>query len=125
MLGGINPEFFRFQVSIFLLIIVVLSGLGSVYGVLIGGLIISMFDGVFLAQVLPPVFPDIDIQQLRWVFFGAGLIIIMVFRPQGLFPTALNRRTTIIPGTTLDIAVPPEHPVAAADANPQAKGMEQ
>jgi hypothetical protein len=95
--------------------------------VLVGGLIISMFDGVFLAQVLPPVFPDIDIQQLRWVFFGAGLIIIMVFRPQGLFPTALNRRTTVIPGTTLDVAAAtsPEHPVAASDANTQAKGIEQ
>jgi branched-chain amino acid transport system permease protein len=86
MLGFISPDQFRFQTSIFLLIIVVLSGLGSVWGVLLGGLILSLFDGLFLAQILPNVFPDIDIQQLRWVFFGAGLIIIMIFRPQGLFP---------------------------------------
>lgn len=86
MLGAIFPELFRFQVSIFLLIIVILSGIGSVYGVLIGGLIISTFDGVFLAQVLPGLFPNIDIQSLRWVFFGIGLIAIMIFRPQGLFP---------------------------------------
>ena len=86
MLGFISPDQFRFQTSIFLLIIVVLSGLGSVWGVLIGGLIISTFDGVFLAQVLPQLFPKIDIQSLRWVFFGTGLIVIMIFRPQGLFP---------------------------------------
>lgn len=86
MLGAIFPELFRFQVSIFLLIIVILSGVGSVYGVLIGGLIISTFDGVFLAQVLPGIFPSVDIQSLRWVFFGVGLILIMIFRPQGLFP---------------------------------------
>jgi branched-chain amino acid transport system permease protein len=86
MLGAIFPELFRFQVSIFLLIIVILSGIGSVYGVLIGGLIISTFDGVFLAQILPEIFPKIDIQSLRWVFFGIGLIFIMIFRPQGLFP---------------------------------------
>jgi branched-chain amino acid transport system permease protein len=86
MLGAIFPELFRFQVSIFLLIIVVLSGLGSVWGVLVGGLIISTFDGVFLAQILPELFPKVDIQSLRWVFFGIGLIVIMIFRPQGLFP---------------------------------------
>lgn len=86
MLGTISPTFFNFQVSIFLLIIVVLSGLGSVWGVLAGGLIISTFDGVFLAQILPGIFPEIDIQSLRWVFFGVGLITIMIFRPQGLFP---------------------------------------
>jgi branched-chain amino acid transport system permease protein len=86
MLGAIFPELFRFQVSIFLLIIVVLSGLGSVWGVLLGGLIISIFDGLFLAQILPQVFPNTDIQSLRWVFFGTGLIAIMIFRPQGLFP---------------------------------------
>ena len=63
-----------------------LSGLGSVWGVLVGGLLISTFDGVFLAQILPQVFPTVDIQQLRWAFFGIGLIVIMIFRPQGLFP---------------------------------------
>jgi branched-chain amino acid transport system permease protein len=96
MLGAIFPDLFRFQVSIFLLIIVVLSGMGNVVGVLIGGLIISLFDGVFLAQVLPPLFPDIDVQQLRWVFFGIGLLLIMLFRPQGLFPVNQRGRTPVV-----------------------------
>ncbi|MEO8611178.1 MAG: branched-chain amino acid ABC transporter permease [Chloroflexota bacterium] len=108
MLGAIFPELFRFQVSIFLLIIVVLSGLGSVWGVLIGGLIISTFDGVFLAQVLPQLFPKIDIQSLRWVFFGVGLIVIMIFRPQGLFP-----RREIAKKLETDM-LPPEMPATAA-----------
>jgi branched-chain amino acid transport system permease protein len=127
MLGAIFPDLFRFQVSIFLLIIVVLSGMGNVYGVLIGGLIISLFDGVLLAQVLPPMFPDVDVQQLRWVFFGAGLIFIMVFRPQGLFPVGLARRTPINSATTLDVtpATSPEHPITPADASTQAKEVEQ
>jgi len=86
MLGFISPDQFRFQTSIFLLIIVVLSGLGSVWGVLLGGLILSLFDGLFLAQILPELLPDVDIQSLRWIFFGVGLIVIMIFRPQGLFP---------------------------------------
>lgn len=54
-------------------------------------MIIATFDGVFLAQVLPDIFngevlPEYDVQSLRWVFFGIGLIVIMIFRPQGLFP---------------------------------------
>jgi branched-chain amino acid transport system permease protein len=104
MLGAIFPDQFKFQVSIFLLIIVVLSGLGSIYGVLIGGLLITLFDGVLLAQVLPPMFPDIDIEQLRWVFFGLGLILIMLFRPQGLFPVGMRKRPPIIPSTTLAVS---------------------
>jgi branched-chain amino acid transport system permease protein len=125
MLGAIFPDLFRFQVSIFLLIIVVLSGMGSVFGVLIGGLIISLFDGVLLAQVLPqvPALSEIDVQQLRWVFFGIGLIAIMVFRPQGLFPVGLGKRIPVIAATTLDVspAVSPEHPIAAADPGHQVK----
>jgi branched-chain amino acid transport system permease protein len=124
MLGAIFPELFRFQVSIFLLIIVILSGMGSVYGVLIGGLIISMFDGLLLAQVLPQMLPQIDVQSLRWVFFGAGLIIIMIFRPQGLFPVGLGKRAPIVAATSIEEVsrVSPEHPIGAADP---AKGVEQ
>ncbi|GIK62283.1 MAG: ABC transporter ATP-binding protein [Chloroflexota bacterium] len=104
MLGAIFPELFKFQVSIFLLIIVVLSGRGSIWGVLIGGIIIATFDGVFLAQVLPDIFngellPEYDVQSLRWVFFGIGLIVIMIFRPQGLFPPK-SIETKIVPPTT-------------------------
>jgi len=118
MLGAIFPDLFRFQVSIFLLIIVVLSGMGNVLGVLIGGLIISLFDGVFLAQVLPPLFPDVDVQQLRWVFFGIGLLLIMVFRPQGLFPVGQGKRRPAF----LDIKREPEQLSAEADAGIKMKG---
>jgi branched-chain amino acid transport system permease protein len=120
MLGAIFPDLFRFQVSIFLLIIVVLSGMGNVVGVLIGGLIISLFDGVFLAQVLPPLFPDIDVQQLRWVFFGVGLLLIMLFRPQGLFPVRQGRRSPLVAAT--DDGTPPEQPLT--DPSLHVKGAE-
>jgi branched-chain amino acid transport system permease protein len=92
MLSIIVPDMFQFQVSIFLLIIVILSGVGSVWGVLLGGLLISIFDGVFLAQVLPSLLPDSDVQNLRWVFFGFGLVAFMILRPQGLFGAVTKRR---------------------------------
>ncbi|MBK8137372.1 MAG: branched-chain amino acid ABC transporter permease [Chloroflexi bacterium] len=85
MLNAIVPDMFQFQVSIFLLIIVILSGLGSVWGC-------CVFDGVFLAQILPALLPDSDVQSLRWVFFGFGLVAFMILRPQGLFGAAIKKR---------------------------------
>jgi len=111
MLNVITPDNFRFQTSITLLIIVILSGLGSVYGVLIGGILILTFDGVFLAQILPTILPGDVVQSLRWLLFGGGLVIVMLFRPQGLFPVGLrgdqavieNITATVSPSTTKEI----------------------
>ena len=106
MIQFISYEMFRFQVSIFLLIIVILSGMGNVYGVLVGGLLISTFDTIMLAQVLPqvPLLQDIDIQSLRWVFFGFALVAVMIFRPQGLFPVQVRSKPSprVDPGSELD-----------------------
>jgi branched-chain amino acid transport system permease protein len=88
MLGAIFPDQFRFQLSIFLLVLVILGGIGNIYGVLVGAMLITFFDGVFLAQFLPEYAPDnFNIENFRWVFFGLGLVVVMLFRPQGLFPS--------------------------------------
>lgn len=88
MIQAIFPELFSFLVSIFLLIIVIVSGMGNIWGVLLGGLIISLFDRVVLAQIVPQYVPGGDeLQRWRWVMYAAGLIAIMVMRPEGLFPS--------------------------------------
>jgi branched-chain amino acid transport system permease protein len=99
---AVFPELFRFNVSIFILIIVIISGMGNVWGVLAGGLLITLFDRILLAQIAPPFlhnlaartgwdFLNIDIQLYRWVLFGVGLLIIMLLRPEGLFPSRVRR----------------------------------
>ncbi|MBX3001932.1 MAG: branched-chain amino acid ABC transporter permease [Caldilineaceae bacterium] len=88
MIQAIFPELFSFLVSIFLLIIVIVSGMGNIWGVLLGGLIISLFDRVALAQIVPQYVPGGDVlQSWRWVMYAAGLIAIMILRPEGLFPS--------------------------------------
>jgi branched-chain amino acid transport system permease protein len=88
MIQAIFPELFSFLVSIFLLIIVIVSGMGNIWGVLLGGLIISLFDRVALAQIVPQYVPGGDVlQSWRWVMYAAGLIAIMIMRPEGLFPS--------------------------------------
>lgn len=92
MIQAIFPELFSFLVSIFLLILVIVSGMGNIWGVLVGGLMISLFDRVMLAQIVPQFVPGGDVlQKWRWVMYAAGLIAVMVLRPEGLFPSAARR----------------------------------
>ena len=92
MIQAVFPELFSFFVSIFLLILVIVSGMGNIWGVLVGGLMISLFDRVVLAQIVPQFVPGGDVlQKWRWVMYAAGLIAVMVLRPEGLFPSAARR----------------------------------
>jgi len=103
MSQAVFPELFRFNVSIFILIIVIISGMGNVWGVLVGGLILTLFDRVLLAQLAPPLLHSLgdqlnsdflrglDLSLYRWVMFGTGLLIIMLLRPEGLFPSRVRK----------------------------------
>ncbi len=76
--GFISPESFSFLISILVLASVVLGGMGSTPGVILGA---------FAVAFLPEYFRDF--QKYRVLAFGAALVILMVVRPQGLIP---NRR---------------------------------
>ncbi len=71
----ISPGSFSYWESVVLFMIVILGGRGSQRGVLIGS---------FLVIGLPELFRGL--QSSRLLFFGAALVIMMIFRPQGLFP---------------------------------------
>jgi branched-chain amino acid transport system permease protein len=97
-LQAIFPELFRFQVSIMLLCIVILGGMGNLKGVILGGMCIMFFDRVILAEstqlvrglgrlVGSELLARADLSLWRWFFFGLTLIIVMVLRPQGLWPS--------------------------------------
>jgi branched-chain amino acid transport system permease protein len=94
-LQAITPGAFEFQVSIMLLCMVVLGGAGSLRGVILGGMLITLFDRVLLAQstllvrwigrtVGVPALTTMDLTLWRWFFFGLGLVLVMLLRPQGL-----------------------------------------
>lgn len=106
-LQAIFPELFRFQVSIMILCMVILGGMGSIKGVILGGMFIMFFDRVILAQSTQMVkalgrllgiqaLTTLDLQLWRWFFFGGTLIIIMVLRPEGLFPS--TKRAALLHG---------------------------
>jgi len=69
----ISPESFTFMESVLILCMVIVGGLGSIAGVIAGALIL-----VFLPEVLR------EVQLYRMLALGAGLVVLMIFRPQGL-----------------------------------------
>lgn len=72
---AVSPGSFSFMRSVTLLVAVVMGGLGSVPGAILGGAVVSI-----LPEVLRPV------ASFRYLFFGAGLALLMIFRPMGLWP---------------------------------------
>ena len=70
----ISPESFTFMESVLILSMVILGGLGSIGGVIAGAIIL-----VVLPEVLR------EVQLYRMLALGAGIVLIMIFRPQGLF----------------------------------------
>jgi branched-chain amino acid transport system permease protein len=69
----VSPESFTFMESVLILCMVILGGLGSITGVVVGALIL-----VLLPEVLR------EVQLYRMLALGAGLVLLMIFRPQGL-----------------------------------------
>src|SRR5262249_38393562 len=94
-LQAITPGAFEFNVSIMLLCMVILGGMGSIRGVIAGGIVITLFDRIFLAQLTHWVralgsglginaLTTVDFTVWRWFFFGLGLVVMMIVKPGGL-----------------------------------------
>lgn len=71
----VSPESFSYSESVLLFAIVILGGAGSLPGVLLGA---------FLITGLPEIFRGL--QSYRLLLFGAAMVAMMIFRPQGLIP---------------------------------------
>jgi branched-chain amino acid transport system permease protein len=72
---AISPDSFTFLQSLMIVVAVVLGGMGKVAGMVVGALVMVLFPEVFRA-----------IGPLRMLVFGFILILMMVFRPQGIWP---------------------------------------
>jgi branched-chain amino acid transport system permease protein len=69
----VSPESFNFMESVLVLCMVILGGIGSIPGVILGAVIL-----VLLPEFLR------EVQLYRMLALGAGLVVLMIFRPQGL-----------------------------------------
>jgi len=71
----VSPESFTFWESCLMFSIVLIGGMGSVPGVIIGAAAVTLFPEVFRTFA-----------SYRMVFFGVAMILMMMFRPGGLWP---------------------------------------
>ena len=93
-LGVVNATQFEFSFSIFIFAMVVLGGLGSIAGVVVGAIILSVFNSYLLPDVLfdlpSRLGLEFDLSAISSGIYGAILVVVMLLRPQGLVPA---RRT--------------------------------
>jgi branched-chain amino acid transport system permease protein len=79
--SSIFPHSFKLEVSIWVLCQIIVGGIGSLPGVIVGSLFL-----VGLPEVLS------ELAEYKLLFFGAALILVMLVRPEGLWPEATRRR---------------------------------
>lgn len=102
-ISAIFPSSFRFDVSVMLLCMVILGGLGNITGVILGGLIIQFADRLFLPQFSGlvqrlaetsgnPIFRELNFaSDFRLLLFGLTLVVMMLVRPEGILPNERRR----------------------------------
>ncbi len=83
--GFVSPGSFGFETSVIVLAMVVLGGLGSITGAVLGALILTLVPA--LLNELPSQFAT-----SRMLFFGIAMILMMLFRPQGILGRPERRR---------------------------------
>ena len=79
--GSILPSAIRLDISIQVVTLILIGGMGSIPGVILGA--------IFLVGI-PELFREFS--QYRFLFYGIALILVMRFRPEGLMPSRVGRQ---------------------------------
>ena len=89
--GGAFPSDFYFNLSIFILCMVILGGMGSVWGAIVGGLFLSYLDQEGLAKIGTELGIQ-DVPKYNFGIYGLLIVLVMLFRPTGLIPERRHKR---------------------------------
>ena len=95
--GFVSPESFVLLESIMVLCMVVLGGMGHVSGVVVGALLLAVLPEVLRSTASPvqeQLFGKVIVapESLRMLLFGLALILVMLIRPTGLWPSPIRKR---------------------------------
>jgi branched-chain amino acid transport system permease protein len=89
-LNTVNADQFQFYFSILVLAMIILGGLGSIWGVVLGAVALSFINTWLIPDVINS-WPgklglDFDATQVTFAIYGFLLVMMMILRPQGLLP---------------------------------------
>ncbi len=102
MLQFIDPFQFDFSISIMLLAMVILGGIGNLWGVLFGGLLMGAFNFIWVESAANWIrslstnpglgfLAAVDLNNSKLMLFGGALVLMMLLRPEGIFPSAQRK----------------------------------
>jgi branched-chain amino acid transport system permease protein len=94
---NIFPDAFSFNISILVLCMVILGGMGNIYGVILGAIILQGVNFYLLPQINDwvhaignsigsPALSQADIPKYNFLLFGVILVLMMLLRPEGIIP---------------------------------------
>ena len=97
MQGFISPESFVLVESVMVLSMVVLGGMGNIYGVILGAILLSFVPEILRYTVEPAqkaLFGKMILEPevIRMLLFGLALVLMMLYRPAGILPSAVRKR---------------------------------
>jgi branched-chain amino acid transport system permease protein len=91
LFGSINPTSIRLDVSILVVSVVVIGGMGSIPGVVLGAIFIIGLPELFR-----------EFAEFRFLMYGIALILVMHWRPEGLIPSRIGRQEMHVDDETAD-----------------------
>jgi branched-chain amino acid transport system permease protein len=93
--SGTFPDDFFFNISVFILCMVILGGMGNVWGVILGGGFLAYLNqeglGNIGAEINETFGTNIDVPLYQFGIFGLILVLVMLFKPEGLIPSARRK----------------------------------
>ena len=106
----VSPDQFLFTVSFTVLAMVIIGGMGNIWGVAAGAFIVFLIQAVLLKEVntlvsyipvvdIGPVHVDlstINFLQFQFLLYGAAVVAMMLLRPEGLFPSRVRRQELLL-----------------------------
>jgi branched-chain amino acid transport system permease protein len=99
-IGSVFPTSFSFSISIIVLCMVIVGGMGSIYGVILGAAVLEYLnfkglekigDGLNGTIEVIGLDREIDIPRYKTLIFGVLLVLMMLVRPEGILPSARRK----------------------------------
>jgi branched-chain amino acid transport system permease protein len=89
-LSVVNSDQFKFSFSIFIVSMIVVGGLGSIHGAVVGAIVLSALNSYLLPDVLyslpSRIGFDFDLSEIASGVYGAIIMLVVLLRPEGLAP---------------------------------------